>query len=332
VTSTIFGSLIRRTRLPWNGFVGLLGLAFAAGGLGSAYLDGVLGEVFRTNTWRALFAYPTITVYMLAIIPLMERVGADADAARQSLLDLDDDESDRLAIVASSASPRSQWTAFGIGAAFGLLSTFSWLISEPLSWMGLYAAVASLVTGGLLAWSIYSAMVGARSTTAFHSWPIKVDIFDIRPFQQISRHSLTSALAFFGGGAISLFFAAWGRGSPDFPTLVFYGFLVLVAALAFFLPTSATHRVLASAKGEELIRVRQHIVAAYRSLEDLSPESKDLGLLPTKLNLWKEYEARVKATRTWPYDLSMLRTFAFSVLTPVAITYAQRLLSQLLNL
>jgi hypothetical protein len=309
-----------------------LGLFFLAGGLGSAYLDGVLGEVFDSDIWRALFAYPAVAVYMLAIIPLMERVGADANAARQSLLDLDDDEGHRLAFIAPSANPRSQWTAFAIGAALGLLSTLSWLVRETLSWMGLYAAVASLVTGGLLAWSIYSAMLGARSMTAFHSWPLKVDIFDIRPFQQISRHSLTSALAFFGGGAISLFFAAWDRGSFDPATIAFYVFLVLVAALAFFLPTSATHRVLAAAKGEELIRVQQQIVAAYRSLEDLPPESEDLGLLPTKLNLWKEYEARVKATRTWPYDLSMLRTFALSVLTPIAITYAQRLLSQLLNL
>jgi hypothetical protein len=175
-------------------------------------------------------------------------------------------------------------------------------------------------------------MVGARSMTAFHSQPLQADIFDIRPFQQISRHSLSSALAFFGGGAISLFFSSWTRESFNPATVIFYASLVLVAALAFYLPTRATHRVLAAAKSEELIRVRQQIVAAYRSLEDLPAESQDLGLLSKKLDLWKEYEGRVKATRTWPYDFGMLRTFALSVFTPIGITLVQRLLSQLLKL
>ena len=331
MTSTILEGLVRRTRLPWNWFVVLLGLVLLVGALGAAYLDGVLDEVFSTDVWRALFAYPALAVYMLVIVPLMERVGASANAARRALVSLDDAEYDRLVTKASIASPNGQWIAFGSGVAVGVFSTLSWLVSEELSWLGVYLLAASCVTGGLLGWSIYSAMVGARSMTAFHRLPLKVDIFDIRPFQQISRQSLASALAVFGGGALSLFFTSWERGSFNPSTVVFYGFLVLVAALAFYLPTHATHRVLAAAKGEELIGVRQHIVAAYRSLEDLPPESRDLGLLPAKLNLWKEYEGRVKATRTWPYDFGMLRTFALSVFTPVGIALAQRLLSQLLN-
>jgi hypothetical protein len=66
-------------------------------------------------------------------------------------------------------------------------------------------------------------------------------------------------------------------------------------------------------------------------LEELAADSKDLGILPTKLNLWKEYEGRVKAIKTWPFDLSMLRTFALSVFTPVGISLVQRLISQFLN-
>jgi hypothetical protein len=167
---------------------------------------------------------------------------------------------------------------------------------------------------------------------ALHHQPLNVDIFDIRPFGSIGRQSLVNALAFFGGAAISLFFVSGGTTSFEAGMWVFYGVLVLVSALAFFLPMRQTHRVLAAAKEEELIRVRHNIVAAYRSLEGLADDSKDLGLLPTKLNLWKEYEGRVKAAKTWPFDLGMLRTFFLSVLTPVGISWAQRLLSQLLNL
>jgi hypothetical protein len=262
----------------------------------------------------------------------MRRVGADANAARRELVSLEDGEAHPPVVTASTAPPKSQWIAVGIGAALGLIPTLLWWVGEPFSWLGLYAGVTRLITGGLLGWSIYSALVDARSTTAFHSHPLQVDIFDIRPFQRISGHSLTSALALFGGGAISLFLTSWDRASFDPSTVVFYAGLVLVAALAFYLPTRATHRVLAAARSEELTRVQQQIVAAYRSLGALPPESEDLGLLPSKLNLWKEYEERVKRTRTWPYDLSMLRTFALSVLTPIGIALAQRLLSQLFDL
>ena len=68
------------------------------------------------------------------------------------------------------------------------------------------------------------------------------------------------------------------------------------------------------------------------ALEEFPADSPNLGILPTRLSLWKEYEARVKATRTWPFNLSMVRTFAFSVLAPIAISLVQRLLSQLFSL
>jgi hypothetical protein len=326
VTSTIFESLALRTRLPWNWLVATLGLVLLGSAIGAAYLDGVLAQLLSSDVWRALFAYPALVVYMLAIISPMQRVGNDAQAAMRTLVSMEDDEFERLVTKAFTLTVKGQWIAFGAGAALGFLSTWAWVAREGVSWLGVYAGLVSCLTGGLLGFSIYSALSAARSMAAFHSHPLKVDIFDVRPFQQISRQSLTSALAFFGGGAISLFFSSWQRDSIGSGTAVFYGIIVLAAALAFFLPTSQTHRVLAAAKGEELIRVQQSIVAAYRSLEQLPPESKDLGLLPTKLNLWKEYEGRVKAAKTWPYDLGMLRTFLLSVLTPVGISFAQRLI------
>jgi hypothetical protein len=63
----------------------------------------------------------------------------------------------------------------------------------------------------------------------------------------------------------------------------------------------------------------------------LAPGSQELSTLSTKLGFWKEYETRVKATRTWPYDLGMLRTLFLSVLTPVAINLVQRLIGLLFS-
>jgi hypothetical protein len=214
----------------------------------------------------------------------------------------------------------------------GFLSVFPGTVAEGFSWTGLYWVPANSLTIGLLSWSIYAALSDSRSMAALHHQPLDVDIFDLRPFGPIARQSLVNALSFFGGAVISLFFVSGGVGTIEAGTWVFYGILVLVSALAFFLPMRQTHRVLTAAKEEELVQIRHNIADAYRSLAALPADSKDLGILPTKLNLWKEYEGRVKAIRTWPYDLRMLRTFSLSVLTPVGISLAQRLLSQLFNL
>ena len=107
-----------------------------------------------------------------------------------------------------------------------------------------------------------------------------------------------------------------------------YGILAFMSALIFFLSMSPTHRVLSAAKDQELQRVQNNIAAAYRSLEHIPAGSQEIGALSAKLSLWQAYEGRLKGARSWPYNLSMLRTFAFSVFTPVAINLVQRLVAQ----
>lgn len=324
--------LIGRTGLPWYGFVAVLALVLVLGAISAAYLDGVLDGFFSTNLWRGLLFFPAIITYMLAILPPLGQANDGAIGAFRTLAPMDDDEFDHLVDEAATADPRKEGIAFGVGIAIGLLVYLPGIMAEGLSWLVVYLIPTVGLVGGLFVWSIYSALAGARAMAALHQLPLQVNIFDQRPLGPIGRQSLASALAFFGGAAVSLLFFAWGEDSFGVGTLFTYGLLVLVSALAFFLPMRQTHRVLAAAKEEELVRVQHNIVAAYRSLEELPAESKDLGTLPTKLNLWKEYEGRVKAIRTWPYDFGMLRTFLLSVLTPVVLSLVQRLIAALFNL
>jgi hypothetical protein len=323
--------LASRLGLSWYGFVGVVLAVFVLSVVSVAYLDGLLPEFFSADHWRVLLSYPTLVAYMLSIIPPMGRASDRTLGVFRELVAVDDERFEHLVDDLSSTN-KGQWVALAIGAAFGLLSVVTGVVAEGFSWMGLYWVIGNSMALGLLAWSIYAAMISSRSMAALHHQPLNIDIFDLRPFGAVGRQSLLSALAFFGGAAISLFFVAGGTTSFDAGTWFFYGILVLVSALAFFLPMRQTHRVLSAAKEEELVRVRHNIVAAYRSLEDLAADSKDLGILPTRLNLWKEYEGRVRAVKTWPFDLGMLRTFFLSVLTPVGVSFLQRLMSQFLNL
>jgi hypothetical protein len=315
----------------WYAFVGVVVAIFALSIVSVAYLDGILAEFFSGGHWRLLLSYPALIVYMLVIIPPMGEASDRTLAAFRTLVHVDDESFEHLLAEASS-SPRGQLVVFGIGAFVGLLSLLSEVLATGFSWVGLYWILANSLTFGLLAWSIQASIASARSMAALHHQPLDIDLFDLRPFGAIGRQSLVNALSFFGGAASSLFFVSGGTTSLEAGTWFVYGVLVLVSGIAFFLPMRQTHRVLSAAKEEELVRVRHNIVAAYQSLEELTNDSKDLGILPTKLNLWKEYEGRVQATKTWPFDLGMVRTFLLSVLTPIGISLAQRLISQLLNL
>jgi hypothetical protein len=265
-------------------------------------------------------------------------VGDHALAALRTLVPADDESFDNLVEETTHSSARGEWIAFGSGVAFGLLVILRELLKnggtpgdERDIWVGVHVLLTGSLTFGLLFWSVHAALSSGRLMAALHRQPLNVDIFDQGAFEPVGRQSLVNALTFFGGAFLSLLFVAWDQESWVANAIV-YGILALVSAIVFFLPMRQTHRALAQAKQKELTRVQHNIVSAYRALEEFPADSPDLGILPTRLSLWKEYEVRVKATRTWPFNLSMVRTFTLSVLAPIAISLVQRLFSQLFSL
>jgi hypothetical protein len=324
--------LVKRTRLSWYGFVGLVSglLIFLA--IGTASLDGTLGEFFTTGDWRDALMVLALNAYMLAILPPLKHAGESAIQALRPLVPLDDDDFDRLLSEATVATPKGELIAFGIGIAPGLLgNVVGWTTGGNFSWMDLYFFLGGSLVGGLLVWEIYLAMSGTKPFTVIHQHLSNIDIFALRPFEPIGRHGLVSALAFVGGGAIAAFFSYAEGEIFAVGNLITYGTLILISVMVFFLTMRGTHRVLDAAKDEELETVQLHIADAYRSLADIPIGSPDISALAAKLNLWKEYETRVKAARTWPYNLRMLRTLGLSVLTPVALNVAQRLIGMLFS-
>jgi hypothetical protein len=318
--------VVSRTRLSFTQFTVVVAVALVLLAFGAAYLDGLLGEVLTTDLWRNLFAYPALITYILAIYQPMGRISDDALEAFRPLMSLDDVSFDELIHRVAGVNPRKEILAFIIGAVVALVTTSPWRMEGGLSWVAWYFAFTSSLTLGLLGWVIYIALDGTAASHTLTRYPLNVDVFDLQAFEPVARSALVSALAFFGGGIISLFFFYPWHSVFDVETLVTYGILVVISVVVFFLPLRHTHRVLAQTKARELASVQQSIVAAYRSL-DAFPDV-DLGATSTAINLWKEYEQRLKGAKTWPYNLGMVRTFLFSVLTPVAISAAQRLLSQ----
>ena len=98
-----------------------------------------------------------------------------------------------------------------------------------------------------------------------------------------------------------------------------YLLLALVIVLVFFLNMRDTHRVLATAKRQELEAVQANILQSSRTLMKRVTAGESGGSLGLEINALVAYERRVNGTRTWPYDTAMLRTLFFSLVIPAGV-------------
>ncbi|MGD2157818.1 MAG: hypothetical protein PVG32_13170 [Anaerolineales bacterium] len=312
---SLFDRVISRPRPAWVivvvAFVLLL-TPFAA-----AYADGLLNELLDTNHWRGLLIPPSVILYIWIVAPIMGKMESNVISSIRPIVKVDSEEFERLVNQARTMNPRNEIVAIGAGLLFGLLYTFG-NSDTSLSWTTIYWFLFSPAMYALLAWTIYVALAGTRLTTALLGHPLRVDPFDVTPFEPIGRQSLFAALVFVGGITLSLVFVAFESESLIQPAFwLIYAPLLSVPILIFFLNMIPTHRVIAAAKASELEAVRRHILRSCRELLERLERNQDSGKLPAEINALGVYERRLKSTRTWPYNTAMLRTLFFSVLFPI---------------
>ena len=318
--ASLFARLIsRRRRLRITVGISLL-LILAP--IGVAYLDGVLDDFLSQGYWRLLLLPPAVITYILVVWPIMARMEAGVIEAFRSLVLMDDDSFDRLVNEASRINPIGEVIAFGVGAAFGLCDGRTWLPDDNVFWLKLYLPLSASLMFGLLGWTIYAAVAGTRLITELHRQPLRVDIFDIKPFEPIGRQSLIVALVFVGGTALSMVFGLRQGSIFAWQDWLIYALLALVAVLVFFLNMRDTHRVLAAEKKRELEAVQRNILLACRTLMKRIAANENTGTLAAEINVLIVYEERLRATRTWPYDTAMLRTLFFSIIIPGGLALA----------
>jgi hypothetical protein len=128
---------------------------------------------------------------------------------------------------------------------------------------------------------------------------------------------LLLALVFVGGFTISLIFTYSPARLvlPEFwiSNLIFAGFIILI----FFLSMRPTHLLLAAEKNKVLEPVTRQVNEACRALAEKLVKGASSGELPREILALVEYEKRLQAAPTWPYNVSILRTLFFSVFIPL---------------
>lgn len=319
--ASLWDRIMGRRRRPWIIFG--IGLLLILAPLVAAYLDGLVDDLLSQGHWRLMLSPAAVIVYILAVAPVVERAEANVIHAFRPLILLDDDRFDRLVVEATRLNPIGEGIAFSVGGVFGLWLGQSWLSDANAFWLKLVLIPSAGLMFGLLAWTIYAAVSGTRLNAELHSQPLRIDIFDTKPFWPVGRQSLIIALVFVGGIVLGMLFSLGEESFLDWRNWLLYALLGLVPVLVFFLNMRPTHRVLADEKKRELAAVQKQILRACRALMAHSEAEESAGTLGAEINALVAYEKRIQATSTWPYDTAMLRTLFFSVIFPVAAAVAR---------
>jgi len=332
ITSTPAGSFFNRLAPPNWWQIGLVASILALLILVVIYLDDLWPELWRDGFWSILITAPTIVVYILIVARVLEPFHLRSMDSLRQISALDDEEISLMIQETEAASRKWAAPALVLGFAFGFLGAAPWVAKEGFSWTMWYLALVTGLMFALLALALQRSAADSRLSNRLQQGPLNFDIYNTSPFLPIGMQSLIVALAFIGGSTIVVFFSAAGQHRLVFIDLILHGMLIFLTLLIFFLPMRQTHKVLQAAKMAEQDNLCRHLAEAYRRLEQMTlEEKKDILPFASEVSLWQQYEERLKAVATWPYNAGMLRTLFVSILLPAIVTLGQRLLALIVS-
>ena len=285
----------------------------------AAALDGLVKSLFSDGNWRPMLLPMVVIYYIWIVSPIVDRGQAAVVAGFRPITQLDDETFAQIAAEAGRTSPLGEGLALLIGAAAGILIGSTGVQGPDIFWLRWYWLAANALMFALLGWTIFGSIHSTRLSAVLQRQPLHFDLFDLHPFEPIGRQSLVLALVFIGGLVLAMLFGLSAENIRMWQTWLFYIPLALMAVLLFFLNMRGTHAVLAGEKRRLLSLVSARIRQITPSLEQSVVSNQPLPEQAAEFSTLSAYEARLNSARTWPYNTSMLRTLAFTILLPLVI-------------
>ena len=282
------------------------------------YQSGLAGELLVYGRWRFILLPPAIVIYIWLVSPLLDRQGAEVVRSIREISPLDEESFTTLVDKALTIRPRNEWIAIGVGVLLGVaLNTGNDFTEIPILFLVYwYLSLASMYA--MMCWTFYVSGASTRLSQALFRKPLRINLFNLAPFEVIGRQGLLMAMAFLGGITLSLILSLQVASLTEPLYWVIYLVLIAIALLIFFSSMRPAHRVLAKQKGQELSGVQRHLERLGQELMQRMDSQGEIGELASQINALTAYERRLKDTPTWPYNTGMLRTLFFSILMPLA--------------
>jgi hypothetical protein len=318
--------LIRRSPLRWRWIVAILTVLFLLWLVISAWLDGDLNTLSHWEFWRNFLDGPVLIIYFLVAYPILWQLWWQSAQSIQAL-SYDDTVNSKQAAERVLFQKRQQECAFfiiGVVFWFSLWQPWGWdnrWVSGSV-WVSLYDVVTQPILFGLVSWVIYSSIANSQYLNRLIRQNPNVDIFNTGKLIPVARSGLGISIAFIGGISLSLIFQT-KEDLLMWNNIMVWAILVGVAVLLFFLSVWRTHRSMALAKASELDWAQSHLIAATSELKEREKTGNHKGLqdLISNVNVWMNYERRIKEISDWPYNAGIIGRLAASVLAPVVVFF-----------
>ena len=317
-------------------------IRWAAGGFGLllllllpivlAYLDG-LGMRRLLADYRAQFIYPLMIAYLLVGCHFVQRTRESVAKALRPLVQLDESTFMQVVNQGCRVSPIGELIGFGVGASLGLAINIAFEPIEPtrLFLLSHYAYLSRIVLWGVSGWAVFIAFAATRLTNTLLRQPVRVEIFDLKPFQPIGRQSLFLSLLLIGGMLLGLLTSNFGRAELRLEYLIVNLAIIALTVAIFLLNTHRVHRLLAATKRQKLESVERHLARDFNRLEALISKDLDTHAVATELNALVTSKRELETIQTWPYNMEMLRTILISVVVPPVFTVIGRVAAGVLS-
>lgn len=313
--------LMKQTRLPWYRATALAAAILLALLILVTFINGNIHYFLELSFWRSLLDGPVMITYILVVYPFMWRLYKQAVEAFRSISPMEENNFNR--IVAQITKPNRQWElAFlFIGAVFALLLNVPWntSISSDI-WLKIYELILSMLLFGLLGWLIYDTVVGTMRIARLSHQDLKLDMFDTGLLAPVAVWSLGISLAWVGGISLSLVFQTW-ESIKQWQTILIYSILVSATVLVFFLSMWSTHKAMVKIKKRELSLAWNNLAIASRELKSRTAQNQKEGMeeLSYAITAWAAQHKLVQEISTWPFDASIIRRLAVSILAPITV-------------
>ena len=189
-------------------------------------------------------------------------------------------------------------------------------------WLSVYDVFTQMILFGLLAWLLYSSFSGNRYINRLGRQQLNLDIFNTSTLAPVARSSLGITVVFIGGISLSLVFQTQ-EDLLMWNNILVWSILVCFVVLLFFLSMWSIHNVMGKVKKEELEWIQKHLKESTLEFKQKVAEGKlvDVSALSSTVNFWMTYERRIKETSDWPFNPSILRRLAASIVAPVAVFF-----------
>jgi hypothetical protein len=310
----LIAEIMERSRLPWRWTTAIIATVLLLFFVLATLFDSSFSELSDWEFWRRSLGAPSVIVYVFAIYPFMQRLWERALQAFQPLLP---PEISKTATIVPVPNRRWEWVAVLLGAAFWAGIERPWLWINQ--WLEVYSSITSLLMIVLLSWLIYNGLISARHLNLLSRQPLNFDIFNTK-LVPVARYSMGITFAFLGGISLSLVFQSI-ESLLAWQSLTLYSILVCVTILLFFLSMWSTHNVMAGAKRREHDLARNHLEEVTRELREAAVQGRqeEMDRLYSAVAAWGIYERRVREAPDWPYNATILRRLAASILIPCIV-------------